>query len=245
MDYLETRRTIRKYTPQPVDDALLNRLLTLAARASTTGNMQPYSVIVTRSEELKQALAPIHFNQPMITSAPVVLTFCADFNRFDQWCRQRNAEPGYENFQSFVTALIDTVILAQTFAVAAEREGLGICYIGTTTYHPDRIIDLLQIPPHVVPVVTLTLGYPAETPPQPDRLPPEAWIHHETYRDYSPEAIDAVYARKESLPENRRFVTDNAKQTLAQVFTDVRYTKTNNEHFSETLLNTLRRAKFF
>lgn len=244
MDFLNERRSIRKYTAQPVDDGLLNRLLELAARSSTTGNMQLYSVIVTRSEEKKRALAPAHFNQPMVTGAPVVLTFCADFNRFNKWCEQRKAEPGYDNFQSFITAFIDAVIFAQTFCVAAEREGLGICYIGTTTYNPDKIIDILEIPRHVAPIITITLGYPAEIPPQPDRLPASAWIHQETYKDYSPEKINEIYANKESLPENLKFIAENAKETLAQVFTDVRYTKANNEYFSETLLKTIRKQGF-
>jgi nitroreductase len=244
MDFLKDRRSIRKYTSQPVDDELLTRLLELASRSSTTGNMQLYSVIITRSEEKKQALAPAHFNQPMLTGAPVVLTFCADFNRFNKWCEQRNAVPGYNNFQSFITALIDAVIFAQTFCVAAEREGLGICYIGTTTYNPNTIIDILEIPRHVTPVITITLGYPAEMPPQPDRLPAKAWIHRETYKEYSPEKINEIYVGKESLPESLKFIAENAKETLAQVFTDIRYTKANNERFSEILLKTIREQGF-
>ncbi len=244
MDFLANRRSIRKYTNQPIEDSLLNNLLELAARSSTTGNMQLYSVIVTRLEEKKRALAPAHFNQPMVTQAPVVLTICADFNRFNLWCEQRKAVPGYNNFQSFVTALIDAVIFAQTFCVAAECEGLGICYIGTTTYNPDRITDILELPQYVVPVITLTVGYPEVIPPQPDRLPPEAYIHQEVYGNYTPKIIDSLYKYKESLPENLQFIAENNKETLAQIFTDIRYTKENNEHFSEVLLNTLNKQGF-
>ncbi|MDP3003800.1 MAG: nitroreductase family protein, partial [Bacteroidales bacterium] len=86
-DILLNRKTIRKYSSEPVDDKLLNDLLTMGCRASTTGNMQVYSIIITRDEEKKRELAPSHFNQKMITEAPVVLTFCADFNRFIKWCR--------------------------------------------------------------------------------------------------------------------------------------------------------------
>ncbi len=244
MDYLESRRSIRKYTGQPVDDTLLNRLFNLAARSSTTGNMQLYSVITTRSEAMKKALAPAHFNQPMVTQAPVLLTFCADFNRFNQWCKQRKAEPGYDNFQSFITALIDAVIFTQTFCMAAEREGLGICYIGTTTYNPDKIIDILEIPQHVVPITTITLGYPSEIPVQPDRLPLEAFVHHEKYNDYTPEQIDKIYTYKESLPENLKFIAENSKETLAQIFTDIRYSKVNNKHFSDVLLRVIKEQGF-
>ncbi len=245
MDYLKERRSIRKYTHQDVSDEILENLLSLAARSSTTGNMQLYSVVVTRSEEGKKALAPTHFNQPMVTQAPVILTFCADFNRFNKWCEQRNAVPGYDNFQSFLTAMIDAVIFAQTFCVAAEREGLGICYIGTTTYNTDKITEILELPKFVVPIITITLGYPEVIPEQPDRLPIRSILHKETYQDYTSENIDEIYSYKESLPEMKKFVLENAKETLAQVFTDVRYTKTNNEYFSEVFLKVLKNQGFF
>lgn len=244
MKFLEERKTIRRYTDEKIERALLERLMKAAARSSTTGNMQLYSVVVTEDEEEKKALAPIHFNQPMVTQAPLVLTFCADFNRFNKWCEQRKAEPGYDNLQSFVTALIDAVIFAQTFCVAAERNGLGICYIGTTTYNPDKLIEALKLPKHVVPVITLTVGYPAHDPAPVDRLPVESFVHYGHYRDYTPESIDQYYTYKESLPENRGYVAENNKETLAQVFTDVRYTKKNNEHFSEILANVLRQQGF-
>ena len=64
------------------------------------GNLQLYSVVVTRSEEGKKLLAPAHFNQSMVTEAPVVLTICADFHRTSTWCKHRKAEPGYNNMLS-------------------------------------------------------------------------------------------------------------------------------------------------
>ena len=106
MDSIKNRRTIRKYTEQDIPSTLLDSLLDEAFRASTMGNMQLYSVVVTRDIEMKKKLAPAHFNQPMVTSAPVVLTFCADFNRFSLWCRQRKAEPGYNNFISFLNGAV-------------------------------------------------------------------------------------------------------------------------------------------
>lgn len=241
---LNNRKTIRKYTAQTISDDLLSQLLNTACRSSNTGNMQTYSVIVTRDEQQKKALAPAHFNQPMITQAPVVLTFCADYNRFTKWCEARNATPGYDNFQSFIAAAIDAVICAQTFAVAAEKEGLGICYLGTTTYNAHQIIDTLRLPRLVVPLVTITVGYPAENPPLQDRLPLNAIMHDEFYNDYTNEDIDNIYAEKEALPEMKVFTEENNKETLAQVFTDVRYTKTNNEFFSTVLLEVLTKQGF-
>ncbi len=245
MESLVNRRTIRQYSDKEISDGLLNELLEVAARTSTTGNMQLYSVVVTRDAEMKSALSPAHFNQPMLKQAPVVLTVCADFNRFNKWCEQCKAVPGYDNFVSFFNAAMDALFFAQTFCVAAEEKGIGICYLGTTTYNPDKIIDILHLPKFVVPLTTITMGYPAVVPPQPDRLPLNSFVHKETYKDYTPQDIDNYYSLKESLPENHRFIAENNKETLAQVFTDVRYKKTDNEYFSKILLETLKKQGFF
>lgn len=244
IDIIRNRTTIRKYQQKDVTSDLLNDLLEASFRASTMGGMQLYSVIVTRDARKKAELSPAHFNQPMVKGAPVVLTFCADFRRFSKWCQERDAVPGYNNLMSFMNAAMDTLLAAQTFSALAEEAGLGICYLGTTTYNPQMIIDLLRLPGLVFPVTTLTVGYPAETPKQVDRLPVEGLIHEESYHDYTPEIINQLYAYKESLPENKQFVVANQKETLAQVFTDVRYTKKDNEFMSENLLKVLRQQGF-
>jgi nitroreductase len=241
---LKNRRTVRKYLKKDITDEVLNELLEVACRASNTGNMQLYSMIVTRSDTQKQLLAPAHFNQPMITNAPVVITFCADVNRFVKWCAERNAEPGFDNFQTFMAAVIDSMLVAQTFCNAAEEMGLGICYLGTTTYNADKIIEALKIPRLVVPVTTVTVGYPDGMPDQVERLPLEAMIHNEMYADYTSDDINRLYESKEALADNKKFVLENNKETLAQVFTDVRYTKKNNEFFSETFINVLKEQGF-
>ena len=244
MQTINTRRSIRRYQDKDVDNTLLTRLIKEAERTQTMGNLQLYSVVVTRSEELKAKLAPAHFNQPMVTGAPVVLTFCADYRRTTLWAEQRQATPGYDNPLSFVNAMTDALLFCQTFCNLAEEEGLGCCFLGTTVYQPQSIIDTLQLPELVFPVATITLGWPEETPPLSDRLPVSTIIHEETFHDYSAADIDKAYAYKEQLDENKEFVKINNKQTLAQVFTDCRYTKADCEAMSETLLEALRKQKF-
>jgi len=246
MNSMNTRRTVRAYSSQPLEDLLLNELLQTACRTSNTGNMQAYSVIVTRDQERKQLLAPLHFNQQQVIQAPVVLTFCADFNRFSKWCGQRNAQPGYANFQALTYSAIDTVIFAQAFCDAAEAKGLGICYLGTTTYNAGQISEVLNLPKLVLPITTISVGYP-QIPfsgDLSDRLPLNGIVHMESYKDYSPDDIDRIYAVKEALPENLRFIELNKKETLAQIFTDIRYTKKDNEYFSEAFLNAIRKQGF-
>lgn len=244
MDFLTKRRSIRRYKTEDISNELLNSLLCKAERTQTMGNMQLYSVVVTRSPEMKAALAPVHFNQPMVTSAPVVLTFCADFNRTVKWCSYRDAQSGYDNLLSLMNAVSDTLLYTQTFSCLAEEAGLGICYLGTTLYNAGQIVDILKLPKLVLPVATLTLGYPDECPPQTDRLPLEALVHQEVYQDYTEQSIDDFYRTKEDLPENIEFVKVNQKQTLAQVFAEIRYNKADNEAISEVLLETLKKQGF-
>lgn len=244
MKNLETRRSIRKYADKPVSEELLNRLMSLAARTQTMGNLQLYSVIVTRSEEMKERLAPAHFNQPMVKEAPVVLTICADFNRTSTWARCRKAEPGYDNLLSYINAATDALLYTQTLCNLMDEEGLGYCFLGTTVYQPQQIIEALHLPKLVMPVATLTVGWPAEEPALSDRLPLESFVHQERYNDYMGKDIDTYYYNKEHLEENLHFVKINNKETLAQVFTDIRYTRKDNEAMSRELLVTLVRQGF-
>ena len=242
-DVLKNRCTIRKYSDKQVSDELLNGLLEAAARTSTCGNMQLYSVVVTRSDDVRKKLMPSHFNQAA-SQAPILVTFCADYNRFNKWCLQNKAVPGYDNLESFVSAFVDTVALAQTFSLLAEEAGLGICYLGTTTYNPKPISEALNLPKMVVPVVTLSLGYPDEQPALTDRIPLSGWVHTDTYHDYSDSDIHAIFDYKDELPENKEFLKINNKETLAQIFTDIRYTKKDGDYFSEQLIAFLKEQGF-
>jgi nitroreductase len=244
MDILTQHVSIRRFDSRPVSEELLSRILSAGIRASTTGNMQWYSIVVTRTKEMIGKMAPLHFNQPVAKNAPAILTFCADINRFTLWCRQNHAVPGYDNFLSFFTAAIDALLVAQNVCVAAENAGLGICYLGTVTYNAAEIIELLGLPQLVVPVAAVALGWPGESPVQQDRLPLQAVIHHEKYRNYTGDDIDKYYSMKESLESSKMYVAENNKDTLAQVFTDMRYKKGDNEFFSLKFLEVLKRQGF-
>lgn len=244
MKSIQNRTSIRKYSSREVSDELLNRLLEEAERTPTMGNLQLYSVVITRSEEGKKALAPVHFNQPMVTGAPVVLTICADYRRTTLWAENRKAHPGYDNILSFMNAATDALLFTQTFCNLAEEEGLGTCFLGTTVYMPKMIIDTLKLPKLVMPVATITLGWPDEQPALSERLPLRSIIHQEAYEDYTPEKIDDFYEEKENLEVNKEFVRINHVETLAQVFTDIRYTKKDCETMSKGLLDALKNQGF-
>ena len=244
MDTLLKHVTIRNFSDRPVSDEIIAQILNCGVRASTTGNMQWYSIVVTTGTDMKNRLAFYHFNQNVAKTAPVLLTFCADINRFNLWCKINNANPGYNNFLSFFNAAIDALLVAQNVCIAAENVGLGICYLGTTTYNAPEITELLELPRFVFPVTTLALGWPAEFPDLTDRLPLEAVVHKEIYRNISEEHLKQLYSAKENLVSSKKFVAENNKENLAQVFTDVRYKKSDNEFFSGKFLTALKKQGF-
>ena len=134
MDTIFKHKSIRQFSDRLPDKNLINKLLEAAVRASNTGNMQVYSIVVTTDEELRKKLAECHFNQPA-SKAPLHVTFCVDINRFSKWCRLRDAEPGYDNFLWFVSGATDALLASQNFSLEAEHNGLGICYLGTCLYN--------------------------------------------------------------------------------------------------------------
>jgi nitroreductase len=251
-EVINRHRSIRTYKPESVPDELLTKILEAGTRASSSGNMQAYSIIVTRDRGLRERLYVPHMEQSMVLDAPVLLTFCADFRRMRHWLRLNDAPDNFDNFMSFMIAAIDAILVSQTVALAAEDQGLGICYMGSTLANCDHIGYLLKLPPGVVPVVGFSLGWPDENPPPRDRLPLEGLVHNETYQDYSDERIEAIYHERNrkgwdrymSFPELRILIEASGVQNLAQIYTVVKYTRESHQSFSETVMSYLRRQGF-
>ncbi len=238
-------RSIRKFRPAPIPDEVLRECLEAATRASTCGNMQLYSLVVTRDKAMRERLAPCHFNQPMVTQAPCVVTVCADVHRFTQWCEQRGADPAYDNFEWFLNAATDALLAAQNLCVQAEIHGLGICYLGTTLYTAADIARILELPKGVIPLTTVVVGYPDETPGLTDRLPLDAVVHHEKYTDYTAAEIDELWAEREESEETKRLIEENGLENLAKIFTERRYVRRDNLAVSQAYFALLKEQGFF
>lgn len=243
-EYFSKRRTCRFFKKGSISPVEIENIISKAAKAPTCGNMQLYSVIVTTEEEKKAGLANFHYNQPASTTAPVILTVCADFNRFTKWCEANNAKPGYDNFHSFITALIDALIFTQQIVTIAEQEGYGTCYLGTVTYNAKEISDFLQLPSLVVPVASIAVGEPEKEGEETERLPVEGILHYEKYNDYSLSDIKKIYKIHDEDPRNDKFIKENNKENIAQVFTDIRYPKSLNEQVSESFFSLLKNKGF-
>jgi nitroreductase len=244
MELLKKHRSVRSYLKTEINNDILNEILESGIRASNTGNLQLYSVIVTKDMEYKKLLAPLHFNQSMVESAPILLTICLDINRFYKWCTLNKTKTDFLNLLWLLNGTIDASLLAQNICIAAENRGLGICYLGTTLYNASEISGVLNLPTGVIPITAVTIGYPENIPELTDRLPLSAVIHFEKYEDYSESKIKELYQEKELLENSVKFVKENMKENLAQVYSEVRYPKTDSEYFSGKLITLLKEQGF-
>jgi len=251
-NFLHAHRSIRSYQDRAIGDEVLERILHAATRASSSGNMQAYSVIVTKDRELRERLYKPHFEQSMVLDAPVLLTFCADFRRMRRWLALRDAPDNFDNPMSFMIAAIDAILASQNAALAAEAEGLGLCYMGTTLASCLEIAEILQCPSGVVPVVGFSLGHPAETPASRDRLPLSLLVHQEQYQDPSDTDLLADYAARERRgwerymddPGLKKKVQAAGVTNLAQLYTVLKYTRKSHQAYSRTLVECLKKQGF-
>ena len=252
LSHLHSHRSIRKYKADPIPQEVLDEVLKAGIQASSSGNMQSYSIIVTQDEALRKALFKPHMEQSMVVDAPVLLTFCADFRRMKKWLTLSDAKPNFDNFMSFMIAAIDAALVSQNVATAAEAKGLGLCYMGSTLANCDQIGEILDLPEGVVPVVGYSLGYADEQPEVRDRLPLNGLVHYETYQDHSDEQIKDIYHQREtdgwqrymSFPELRKMIEESDVKNLAQVYTTLKYTKESHVEFSQTVLHYLEKQGF-
>ncbi len=230
---LASHRSIRKYKPDPIDRGLIEKVCHEAIiGASSSGNLNCVSIVLTRDLERRQRLFELHSEQEMILQAPLALTFCADWWRTREWLRQRGARDNFNNFLGYHVGAFDAMILAQNVCLGFENEGLGICYMGTTLFQLREIGELLGLPETCIPVTTIVAGYPDESPAKRDRLPLNAFLHDETYRMPTPAEIDEVYAEREvrgwerymSFPELAEMAKEKGITSLAQFYTsEIKY----------------------
>lgn len=241
LDYFDNRASVRRFDPgRHISVETLGKIVKSAAHAPNTGNMQLYSVVATRLPEMKRQVSKLHYDQPAAKGADVLLTVCADTRRFKAWCDARSAETGLDNFGGRIAAVVDASIFAQQLVTIAEMQGIGTCYLGTAMYSVDEFCRVLNLPEGVIPVIGIALGYPdGEHPAASDRLPSDAILHFESYTDPTAADIDRIYAEKEALPESSGFISENGKETLAQVYADIRYPADLNKAVGEAMLRHL------
>ena len=173
--------SVRTYKTDPVPTAMVEAIVMAGQRASTSSNLQMTSVVAVTDADTREALARLCGNQAHIAQAPVFLAWCADLSRLDRICEARNYTHVADYVENFLLSAVDTALVMQNAALAAESLGLGMCYIGAIRNRSQEVIDLLHLPRLVFPLVGMTLGWPAAAPLLRPRLPLSAVLHWERY----------------------------------------------------------------
>ncbi len=198
LDLIHAHGSVRRYKPDPVPASVVEAIVAAGQRASTSSNMQTYSVVAVTAKEARAQLAELCGGQQHVAEAPVFLAWCADRYRLEQLNQMRGYEHNAEYLENFLVAAVDASLAAQNAALAAESLGLGICYIGGIRNNSASVIELLGLPTHVFPITGMTLGYPDQSPGVRPRLPQEAILHWE---QYNPEQESALHAYDKTMVE--------------------------------------------
>jgi len=189
LDLIHCHASVRHYKPDPVPASMIQMIVAAGQHASTSSNMQLYSVVAVTDGAKRARLAELCGDQEHVREAPVFLTWCADLARMQQICQMRGYAQVTEYLENFLVAAVDVALVAQNAALAAESLGLGICYIGYIRNIPLQVIELLGLPPLVFPVTGMTVGWPAKPPHLRPRLPLEAVLNWETYKPTKNETL--------------------------------------------------------
>jgi len=192
-DTLETllnRVSVRDFTPDPIDDALLETLINAARRTPTSSNTQTYSLVIVRDPNKKRTLAHLAGDQKHIETCAVFVALCADLTHLEQ-AAQMHGQTLAKNLELTLVATIDAALVGQSLALAAESVGLGTVMIGGMRNHPQEAAEVLGLPDGVYVVYGMCIGHIAHKPAQKPRLPQAVVVHHEQYRASDDSALAA------------------------------------------------------
>lgn len=182
-------RSVRRFSDRPIEDDLLRALVACAQSASTSSNLQLWSVISVDRPDRRQAIAALCANQRQVIEAPRFLAFLADHHRvrFAAHLAGLGGE-GLDYTEFFIAAIVDAALAAERMVCAAESLGIGTCYIGALRNRAPEVSALLELPPGVFGVFGLCLGWPdpADTSEVKPRLKQEAVWFQETYNPSPP-----------------------------------------------------------
>lgn len=235
LSLLKNHRSIRKYSRQPVTPMQVEEIAQAAQMASSSSNVQAYSVVAVSEPQLKEQLAKLCGNQTYVSACPVFLVWCADLSRLKVAAeRHLPARETYEGTtENFMVATIDAALAAQNAAVAAESMGLGIVYIGGIRNKIEEVSELLSLPELIYPVFGMCIGYPDQEPGQRPRLPLEAVLHWNKYDSECSNA--AINQYDEVMSDYLRKRTGGSKDTPWSVLMAEKLAQPSRLHMREFL----------
>ena len=177
-------RSVRAYSDRPLPEGTVEALVAAAQSASTSSNLQTWSVVAVEDQGRRDALAEYANNQAHVRVAPLQMVWLADLRRITDSSTANDIMPeGLDYLEMFLVAAIDAALAAQNAALAAEALGLGIVYIGAMRNRPLDVAKLLRLPERTMAVFGMCVGYPDPEKPAAvrPRLRQDAVLHRETY----------------------------------------------------------------
>lgn len=233
IELLMQHRSIRKFKDDPIPDDTLATIIQAAQMASTSSNVQAYSVIAIKDRKTREQLMRLSGNQQYVLESPVFLVWCADLYRLskasDKHAATGQGEQGdsyADTVENLLIATIDTALAAQNAVVAAESLGYGIVYIGGLRNQIQEVAELLELPELVYPLFGMCIGVPDQQPLSRPRLPLEGVLHTDKYQkeniETAIETYDQIYSEYMSKRSNGKVNTPWSLQMRTRLAEPIR-----------------------
>jgi nitroreductase len=211
LNFILQRRSIRKFKPKKIPQELINLIVEAGQRAPTACGMQTYSFIHVKDRKIRQAIFEAIGKQECMEQAPVWIIICADMARQLELFQILGVKTEFGELGKLVPSVIDATLAAENMVLAAEVLGLGSVFIGTVWEAIKRIAEILKLPPNVLPILLLCLGYPDENPPIRPRWPLEAVLHENFYKMPSKELMKQYYDEANKRLVEMRYFRGNVQ----------------------------------
>jgi len=193
LEKLATRRSHRRFKPEAPSLALLKMVSAVALSAPSKSDLQARDIVIVTDAEKRRRIATEVVGQAWLESTPVILVFLGNNKRQRQIHQWRDKPFENDHLDAFFNPAVDAGIAMQAFVDAAESIGLGCCPISGIRNNCPLVNELLDLPPHVFPVVGLGVGWPSEAGHVSARLPLEATVHVDTFSDDNIEDLVTAY----------------------------------------------------
>ncbi len=206
------RRTVRRYTDLVPTDEMLDLVVAAALSASAKSDFQQASVLRVADPKQREAIGALFPAMPWIAKAPVFFIFLGDARRLERIGEMRGKAVANGTLEGFFNASIDAALVMQTFILAAESVGLGVCPISVIRNRVDHVASICALPDKVFPVAGLCVGYPADPGHVSMRLPRTVTVHRDVYHDddlqQGIDAYDRVRDDRHAIPRDQQRAPD-------------------------------------
>ena len=214
VEVLAGHTSCREYTDQPVSPELVELVCALALAAPAKSDLQQRDIILIEDKDKRRRMNEL-MRHDWIAAAPVFVVFCANNRRQSQIHEWRQKTFANDHLDAFFNASVDAGIVLQNFVIAAQAFGLGCCPLSAIRFHLDEVNEMLELPDRVFPVAGMTLGWPAGQGEISLRLPLEATLHRDRYRE------EEMKSHIDNYDRHRNEIQPSSRQRYAAEFGEV------------------------